>query len=237
MPTSRLAGVQGAGEHGMAVDARRRERTWPFVLVLLGTLAYAAWLLRGHAAEGRAQSSREDAAHEALVALRDAELERRAALGRFATLAELASESRLPSGLGVTDDEGEPHVLVPGYRLDVLLPWRLEGGRLVRVARPARHAPDPELAARHMMVVARPLRPARDGYRTYATDESGLVWVSEGVSDDVTAARNPLPDAHLSTSAIADTSGRVWHRLDRLVPFGDERGERDDRDHGDERGE
>ncbi|MEZ6008537.1 MAG: hypothetical protein R3F05_12335 [Planctomycetota bacterium] len=206
----------------MAVDARRRERTLPFVLVLLAVVAYATWLLRGHAAEGRAQASREDGARDALVLVREAQLARREAVGRFATWAELEREARLPPGLTLVGAPEDPHTLVEGYRLDVLLPWRLEAGRLVRVARPTRHDPDPELATRHVLLVARPQQPGKDGYRTYATDESGVVWIAEGVSDDITAARNLLPDAHLSTSALADTSGRVWHRLDRMVPFGEE---------------
>lgn len=206
----------------MAVDGRRRERTLPFVIVLLAVFAYATWLLRGHAAEGRAEAAREDAARDAVVLLREAQIARRDAVGSFATWAELAREARLPTGVELVDTADDPHAVVDGYRLDILLPWRLEAGRLVRVARPLRHDPDPELATRHVLLVARPLRPGTDGYRTYATDESGIVWIAEGVSDDITAARNVLPDAHLSTSALADTSGRVWHRLDTMVPFGEQ---------------
>ncbi|MCB9825567.1 MAG: hypothetical protein H6806_11465 [Planctomycetes bacterium] len=206
----------------MAVDARRRERTLPFVLVLLAVVAYATWLLRGHAAEGRALASREDRARDALVLVREAQLARRDAVGSFGTWADLEREAHLPAGMTLLDAHDDAHVVVDGYRLDVLLPWRLEAGRLVRVARPTRHDPDPELSTRHVLLVARPLQPGKDGYRTYATDETGVVWIAEGVSDDITAARNLLPDAHLSTSAIADTSGRVWHRLDKMVPFGED---------------
>jgi hypothetical protein len=201
--------------------ARRREGALPFVLVLIAVGAFTVSLLFGHRDTARRQVRQEDGALAALGALREAERAHHGATGRYVDVDELARAGRLPPGGTLAGGSEDPHIALPGYRIDVLLPVRLEAGRLVRIARPVRRAPDATLATRHMTLVARPIRPPEDGYRTYTTDETGATWVAEGVSDDITTQRNPLPDAHLSTSELADGSGRVWHRLERLVPFGD----------------
>ncbi len=205
----------------MAVDPRRREGIALFVLILLAAGAYGASLLDGDSGAARAMVRREDGARDSLLALLKAEEAHRAKSGRFGEWSDLLASNDAPPGFEVVGAPGDPHVERDGYRIDILLPVRMEAGQLVRVGLPVRRRPDPDLVRRHVTLVARPLVPARDGYRIYATDEAGFVWISEGVSDETTARRNPLPDAHLSTSSISDTSGCIWIRSDQLVPFGD----------------
>ena len=109
-----------------------------------------------------------------------------------------------------------------GYRFDVCLPDRRQPAPPVvqLVTQADAGQVHRELRAQHFVIVARPLEPGASGYRAFYLDESGHVWIHDGVSDEETSKRNPLPPLHLTSAEGKDPSGRSWVRLDKLVPRG-----------------
>ena len=198
----------------------RREGTGIFVLVLMMAALFGAWLLVGFKPRAKLQVAQEDAALAALKSLLELERNHRTEHGHFTDVEGLLEAGLEGVALSREDDAGGAYLAGSGYRIDILLPYKREAGPRVRVARPSAQRPDGELARHHVVLVARPLEPGHSGFRTYALDESDLVWVCEGVSDANILASNPLPDTHLSSTRLADQSGRLWHRLDLLVPYG-----------------
>jgi hypothetical protein len=187
---------------------RRREGLLlPGVVVVACVAVAVAWALREREAL-RARVEREDAALAAVLLVASAERAHREATGVHGWIDELASAGRLP-GLSVETLDGRAVVRTPGYRVEVLLP-RNEA-RIVPAGGPE---PDPALRAAHFAVVARPLAPGVDGFRTWYLDERGDVFALEGAVDPEALRRNELPDWPVGLVG-ADAAGRLgeWQKV------------------------
>ena len=194
----------------------RQRREWVFVPLLLVGACVAAFAYALHRGREVAQAhvAREDTAVSALRAIAQAQARHHESESRYAWLDDLALTHSVH-----TDDVG-PHVLVDGYRIDALLPAQRQTSPAVEVISKTQGKAHRDLRGKYFVLVARPADPGKTGYRAFYLDEGGLVWINEGVSDEETLRRNPLPRTHLATSEGKDPSGRVWTRQDKLVPRG-----------------
>lgn len=194
----------------------RQRREWLLVpsLLIVGCVAAFAWALHDGRETARRQSEREDQAQAMLRTLEQAQRTHHEQSGRYTWLDELS--------LPVTrqTDETGAYFEHADYRFDVLLPAKRQMSATVQLATQGAKSEHRELRTKHFVLIARPIDPGISGYRTFYVDETGFVWVNEGVSDEETLHRNPLPVLHLDTSEGKDLSGRVWTRLDTLVPRG-----------------
>lgn len=199
-------------------------REWLVVpsLIILACVVAFAWVLHGLGRDARALVENEDGAVEVLRLLEKAQHARKITRGEFAWLTDL----ELSSDLTTARDDIGPHVLASGYRFDVLLPAFRQSSPIVELVTQDAGKEHPELRRKHFVIVARPQAPGLGGYRTFYLDDTGLIWISEGVSDEEILRRNPLPLTHLGTSEGKDASGRSWVRLDTLVPRGQREWER-----------
>ena len=66
------------------------------------------------------------------------------------------------------------------------------------------------------MVVARPWGEKLTGYRTFIIDETGRIYVSEGVSDESALERRALPELHPGLGGVVVTGGMRLYPLDDL---------------------
>lgn len=193
---------------------QRRERALVPLLLVAACAAVFSYALHAGRDVARAHVAREDVAVQTLRAVAQVQARQLEATGRYAWLDELD----LPHA--IEEDDVGPHFFLSGYRFDALLPAQRQTTPAVRVLGKAQGTPHRELRTKHFVLVARPADPGRTGYRSFYVDETDLVWINEGVSDEETLRRNPLPVAHLATSDGKDLSGRVWTRQDKLVPRG-----------------
>lgn len=197
----------------MASSTRRRERAgfWWTVVLLLVSGVIAAFVLEARVSQGMV--AREDAALSALRSLLVAAEEHRKRAGRFGWLEEMAAGTPLAvaTEAGAQGLEGRSD----GYRIELLLPTgRGPTGDVLLGAHGS--TLDPLLAARHLALVARPRLPGKDGYRSYYLDETGRVFVQEGVADAEGLAANALPRARVERPGGAEAPGPIWRLLDDL---------------------
>jgi hypothetical protein len=197
----------------MAVVRRARERLLLPALLILLSIGGLVAIVRREMVVGRVRVAREDEALRRLRDLAAAEAAFHERRGRYGWVEDLEREGVL-GALAVVEEEGVRRVACPGYRLDVLLPHGLTPGDLVRLAPREAGYQNPDLERRHFALVARPWGPEPRGYRTWYVDETGQVYLSEGVSDVESRTRNPLPDLHLSSSGLPEVVGLRWYRLD-----------------------
>ncbi len=201
---------------------KRRERAWPYLVVVAAAAAAIVWPLVRESRRAHAMIERE---HEALAALdrvAAAEESLREATGRYGWVEDLERSGRL-GGLRVAGPDAGRYVASPGYRVDVLLPWGRLGGRGIGlVPRGGAHPPDDDLSTSHFAVVARPLEPGTSGWRAFYMDEEAVLFLNEGVTDADSAALNPLPETKVHASQPMQ-SGRalLWQRADEAVPSDD----------------
>jgi hypothetical protein len=194
---------------------RARERLWIPVLAVLAALAVFGGLVLHARRTAASRVAREDEALRLLKRVASAEADYHRRNGRYAWLAALRAAGLL-HGVAVKRDAAALVASTGSYRLDVLLPWRLGAGDGLRIApRSAGHANE-ELERSHFALVVRPWDGALSGWRSYCTDETGRVYVNEGISDPRTRMRPPLPDMHLSRGDVRDSGGMRWWPLDDL---------------------
>jgi len=196
---------------------RPREAIWfpTLVLVACGIVTWLVLADEASTARGRVRS--EDEALASARQVLEAEFRHREKVGRFAWLSELAEAGNLQEAQRQSLAAAGTHLEAKGFRVDVLLPLRGTAGR-VAVGAYGTGAVDASLVSRHVLVVARPTGPEPRGYRSFALDENGRVWVSEAVSDEAARTRNPLPTQHLPLSSGVDPTGLSWSRLDLHNP-------------------
>ncbi len=176
---------------------RRRERALPFVILFLLALAVIVLPLARGVHEARRMVANEDEAVRVLTRLRSAEVVLRAERGHYGWLGDLAQAGLIPD-LVVEDEPSPPHVVLDGYRIDVLLPYGHVGGNIVGLVTEAdARDRDPTLSQDHVSLVARPLAPAETGWRMYYLDEDDRLFVNEGVTDPESAERNQLPKSQV----------------------------------------
>lgn len=194
-------------------SSRRVERAglWWLVCLLLagGVLA----VLGLEARDARQKVAREDEALAAVRALLQLSEAQRKQSGRYVWLEDLGGAGALPFATVVGAQGLEART--PGYRLQILLPTGRDPGGAVLLA-PAGASVDVLLAARHMAVVARPLVPGVDGYRSFYADETGRIFVQEGAVDAEGLRESALPRARLERPSGAESPGPVWRLLEDL---------------------
>lgn len=193
---------------------KRRELLLVPLAIVAASVGAFAWALHDGRQIARGHVAREDQAVEMLRTLEAAQRAHHSDAGRFAWFDKLGLSETLR-----TDDVGM-YIEHAGYRFDALLPAQRQTTTAMQLVSQGGATVHRELRTKHFVLVARPLQPAKTGYRTFYLDDGGMLWINEGVSDEETARRNPLPIAHLGTSDGKDLSGRVWTRKDKLVPRG-----------------
>lgn len=197
----------------MPTSAGRVEGTlawWALIALLGAAVGYALHAMRD---EGRHMHAQEQQALSAAEDLMARLHEHQRATGRYAGLEELAQAGRLAAAPGTRD--GRASLGVPGYTLHVLLPTGTNAaGEVLLEQAPA--TSDPLLVARHVAVVARPLRPGEDGYRAWYLDETGRVFLQEGVSDLDALRETPFPRVRLPALDSKAGSGSAWHALESI---------------------
>ncbi len=177
-----------------------------------GFVLYAATLKR----DGESIVQREDAARAHLLRIVAAQQRHHEQTGRFGTLPELVAAGQLEEYRSRPGQDGVPALRVDGYRIDVLLPERRAAEAQVILVVGSEGELSTDMRKKHHAVVARPIEPAVSGYRTLYADESGGVFVSEGVSDEPSRTTNPLPRVHLSSGTPRSPLGLVWMRWDEI---------------------
>ncbi len=179
---------------------RKREHLW---VSLVAVAVASAWFLTtlqrvGTEAEDRVRHER--AALERVRQVAAAEIAYHAAHGRYAWLGAL--------DLATTE--------VPGYRIDVLLPYAMSTKEFVQIAPEQRGRASDRLVQKHFAVVARPWGEGLTGHRSFYVDESNEVLVSEGVATPGGGVAGPLPEVHVTQSDVYDTGRLRWQKLDDL---------------------
>lgn len=104
----------------------------------------------------------------------------------------------------------------PRYRLDVLLPHTVTRNDQIVISLKSAGKRNDRLEEEHFVVVARPWGDQFTGLRIFCTDETGRVYVAEGVSDEVQREKRPLPELHLSHNTPFVTGGMRFYPLDDL---------------------
>lgn len=204
-----------------ATITTRREHTLFFSLVILAAAFFIVAPLLKERGLAVAKVSNEDAALGAVFAIAEAERLYLEAHGRYGWIGDLVRDDLL-RGYEVIEEDGRRYVLTPGYRTDLLLPHGREGAEGIAIAPrgPGQPPPHPELVARHMSVVARPLEPGVTGWRTWYLDERGDVFLNEGVVDVAGAMVNRLPTAQvLRTQSLVSGRPLLWQRLETLGDY------------------
>ena len=200
--------------------SRARESLWIFALTAALALAGFAWLLLGVRDEGRTRVHYEDLAVARLRLLAEAQTAFHAKHARFGWVDELEREGLLTDfGIergGPPTATSETYLTSPRYRLDVLLPHAVTRDDRVAIALKSAGKRDPELEKLHYAAVARPWGDAMTGYRTFCIDESGQIYISEGVSDEISRTTRPLPELHLTRERPIVTGGLRWYPIDDL---------------------
>ena len=193
----------------------------------MASLGVGAFLLVRTTQDARSVIDREERARVAVRALWDAEKAFRASrrldanhngAAEFGALEDLAAAGLLRSAL-VTDAEGT-YLPGDGYRLEVLLPERLDAGGHRLFARPP-DRPDPRLAEVCFAAMARPAPGGPKALRTFYLDADQRAYVAEGVYDPDRDPSPPPPrvelhDAHEDTS----NEGPIWRRAPFPAPDG-----------------
>ncbi len=193
--------------------ARPREHLiWSWLILGL-SLATVLWITFGDQDRARAIVAREDAALANLQRVLVAQRAFHETNERYGWIEDL-QEAGLLAVPPSSKVDGQTILDSPGYRIDVLLPKHRGADGNVRLGLRDQDAANTRLSAKYFAVVARPTEPGLSGYRVYYVDESGIVLVSDGVSDEQTRVRNPLPLAHLTSNRGPDPSGTSWYELD-----------------------
>jgi hypothetical protein len=181
----------------MSATQRRREHLLLPLLVGAVLVGLLLWHVRDESRTAAERVHYEDLALAQVRRVAEAEMAFHEREGRYGWLSELR-RAGLADRIGVEVVDGRARAASPRYRIDVLLPFAIAPGDYIRIAPRWSGHDDRELQRRHFAVVARPWGDALTGFRTYYLDESGDVFVSEGVSDVASRTRRPLPDLHLS---------------------------------------
>lgn len=200
----------------MATHRPVRERLWPFLgVAAVATALFVGYMMRlGRETEVLVQV--EDGAKDALVALVEAQRAFHAREGCFASVDDLVGARALPASVAPVSRTGDApsHLRVEGYRIDVLLPVRqTPDGQIWILPEGDEARPHPGLLEAHVAMVARPLEVGLTGWRVFYTDESGVLWASDMVSDESARRVNPLPLRHLSTGEATWDGPLSWTPL------------------------
>ena len=189
-----------------------RERLWIYFVVMLGCVG--GFVLHAATLEEDAGAIvvREDGARALLLRVVEAQRRHHEETGRFGTLPELIDAGELEDEAPYTGSDGVTVLRADGYRVDVLLPERRSADAQVLLVIGTEGELSADMRKKHYAVVARPFEPAVTGFRTLYADESGSVFVSEGVSDEPSRTTNPLPRVHLSSGTPRSPLGLVWMR-------------------------
>lgn len=179
---------------------RTREHLWVSLVVVAVAATWFLVTLQREGAEAEDRVHYERAALERLRQVAAAEIVYHTAHGRY-------------SWLGALD---LPSAEVPGYRIDVLLPYAMSTKEFVQIAPEKRGRVSDRLVKMHFAVVARPWGEGVTGHRSFYVDESNEVLVSEGVAAPGAGVEGPLPEVHVTQSDVYDTGRLRWHRLDEL---------------------
>lgn len=194
---------------------RRRDH----VLLPLTVMALcAAAVLLTYARERSRMEAVVERERGALAVLRrvaEAETRYRAEHGRFGSLAALRGAGLLPEAL-VPDGEAA-WLPADSYRVDLLLPTGPGVADLLPLGLPGPTQPHPDLAALHFAAVARPLDPGVSGFRSLYLDETGRIFVSEGVSDEEGLRENALPAFRIEKAGDGKGVGLVWKTVDATL--------------------
>ena len=199
----------------MTPMAPAREKLWiPLALVAVGVAVFVLLLVRARAAADR-RVAEEDLALQALLRVASAQAAYHMRGGRYGWLEDLRTAGLLGD---LTLHEGDPGLAVasPGYRIEVLLPHTLDSANHMQVAPRSGQRSNEALERAHFVVAARPWSDETGGWRSYATDETGRVYVNEGVSDPRARGRPALPDLHLSRGSPPEAGGMRWWPLNDL---------------------
>ncbi len=196
----------------MAPSSRRRERLLLPLLVALAVGLAVALHLRGVGRRVEGLVLRERRALETARQVLAAESAHLARRGQYAGVAELVATGLL--SLPVGSGAGATWVSVDGYRVDALLPTGPGVGGVLPLGLPGVDRPDPDLARRHVVVVARPERPGTDGLRAWYLDEEGRLFVAEGVSDEEGLLSNALPPVRVLRPTEGREPGLIWRAVD-----------------------
>ena len=104
----------------------------------------------------------------------------------------------------------------PRYRLDVMLPFQITRTGQVRIGLRSEGKRNADLEEDHFVIVARPWGELESGLRTFIIDETGQVYVSEGVSDKEALRTRALPELHPSIAGVIVTGGMRLYPIDNL---------------------
>ena len=164
--------------------ARRQREAILLPLAIAGLAILAFFLYSRHIGrEARAFVAAEDEARAAVTRLLAAQEAFHGRQGRYATLDGLACGSPRSTDCASRPSlTGKPCARSTTASTSCSPSAAVPDG-FVWIAPPDRVAPNRLLSQKHFAIAARPIGPARIGYRVYYGDETGAVWFSEGVSD------------------------------------------------------
>jgi hypothetical protein len=186
---------------------------------MLASLAAAAYVLWAPWRESKSIIAKEEEALGAARAVAAAQRtfrERRLkdanrdGAAEYGTLEDLAAAGLLPRA--VSREPAPAHLAVGAYRVEVLLPERLETAEGRRTLGRAGRPVDPALAAETFAVVALPGPDRTTGMRGLYVDQTGRTWHADEVTDpDVGTATEPPPwTLREETEAGAGNAGPFW---------------------------
>ncbi len=191
--------------YAAAVDGKR-EHLWIGILAAGAALAAFLLLLRDNQRDAEVRIAFEQAALERVHEVAAAQQAFHQKHGRYGWPEDLRRAGVLADGL--LDEDGS--LVSPRYRIDILLPYGLSPREFVQMAPHRAAKTNPRLEQRHFAVVARPWGAERTGHRAYYLDETGQVYISEGVSYLDGGLEPPLPELHLSQSGLQELGSRRW---------------------------
>ena len=199
---------------------RPREALPLFTLICVAALVAFGAILWSSAQEGATRVRYEDLALARLRILAENQQAHRERTGRYGWVEDLESAGLL-TDVGVEKDPsvgaaGLMYLSSPRYRLDVMLPYRITRAGQAVLALRSEGKRNADLEASHYVLVARPWGDELTGLRTFVLDETGQVYVSEGVSDAAALEGHALPELHPSIGTVIVTGGMRLYPLDDL---------------------
>ena len=194
------------------------------IVIAFGTAGFLVWRTTQEAQDVIARETR---ARTAVRALWESEMAFRTSrrldadrngVAEFGSLDDLGAAG-LVSGALKRDAQG-PFLEVEGYRLEILLPERIDASRRRNFARPGEH-PDPRLSEVAFAAVARPAAGGPKALRTFYLDADQRAYVAEGVYDPDRDASPPLPVIELrEPKEDSSNEGPIWRRTPFPGPGG-----------------
>ena len=200
--------------------SRPRDALPLFVLICAVGLGVFGWTLWQSKEEGAERVHYEDLALARLHLLEAAQKTYHQQQGRYGWVEDLEGADLL-SDFGIEKDTeamtgGMLYLTSPRYRLDVMLPFQITRTGQVRIGLRSEGKRNADLEEDHFVIVARPWGDLESGLRTFLIDESGQVYVSEGVSDKEALRTRALPELHPSIAGVIVTGGMRLYPIDNL---------------------